>query len=478
MSDVKVLFFQPAIGKQYGIISLGLLSLATYLQKHGYESRIVVLVNRDTDETVKKKINEFKPEVACISFHWYIHSFEAIKIANSLKKADPNIKVVVGGHSSTYFDKQILDFTPNIDIIIKGDGEQPLLNYVSKLKPEIVENASFVKDESFVSKPLTYRQMTLENLSAAKENMNELVDEWDNYIHTKRIRTSAPISSNRIIEEVETRPNEFYLYIGKGCNFNCCFCGASKSGNSRIFRRGMAMFRPMNDVVNDAIMLKNNGVESLFIDFGPFKDEKFFNKLFDRLTPLEMDIVYLPWNLPSNEIISKISKSFRNFEIQISPDSGSERLREDLFNKGFHREYYSNSLLEKSINKIAEVSLSRDSQLFLWFICGLPFETKQDYMDTVNFSVSIKKRYPQLFKNLQDQINCVPLRLTPEAPIDLFPEKFKMKKLRHTFKDYYEYCRDLETGTIKHPLGLEREDLSEKEIIKRAVDFKDRILSD
>lgn len=477
MPDIEVLFFQPAIGKQYGIISLGLLSLATYLQKHGHDSKIVVLVDRDTDETVKNKINEFHPKIACISFHWYIHSFEAIKIANSLKKADPDIKVVVGGHSSTYFNKQILDFTPDIDLIIKGDGEKPLLDYVSTLKPEKVENTSFIKNGAFISKPLTYRQMTLENVSAAKKNMNDLVDEWDRYIHTKRIRTSAPISSDKIVEEVETRPNEFYLYVGKGCNFNCCFCGASKSGNSRIFSRGMAIFRPIDEVIEDAVMLKNNGVESLFIDFGPFKDETYFHKLFDRLAPLEMDVVYLPWNLPSNEIISKVSKSFKNFEIQISPDSGSERLREDLFHKGFHREFYSNSLLEKSIDKIAEVSSSRGSQLFLWFICGLPFESEQDYQNTVDFSLSMKKRHPQLFENLQDQLNCVPLRLTPEAPIDLFPDKFKMKKLRNTFKDYYEYCRDLEKGTISHPLGLERDDLSEADIIKRAVNYKDKILA-
>ena len=472
-----VLFFQPAIGNQYGVISLGFLSLSGYLQKNGVESRIVVLADKNREDTVSKKINQFRPKIVCISFHWYIHAYEIIKIAEVVKKTDPDIKVIIGGHSSTYFDKQILDFTSSIDVIIKGDGEKPLLDYIISQAPQKVENISFKKNDGFVSKPITYRQVTLENLTAANENMNEMVDEWEKYITTKRVRTSAPIASSTIVEEVETRSNEFYLYVGKGCSFNCCFCGSSKTGNSRIFNRGTAIFRPIEDVTKDAVMLKNNGVENLFIDFGPFNDESYFLKLFEQLSPLDMGIVYLPWNLPSTKIISKLSKSFRDFEIQISPDSGSERLREYLCSKGYHREFYSNALLEKSIAKIAEVGSSRGSQLLLWFICGLPFESEEDYQETLKLSISMKKRYPQLFNSVQDQLNCVPLRLTPESPIDLWPEKFNMVKLRSTFKDYYIYCQDLITGKIKHPLGLERNDLSEADVIKRAVHYKENILS-
>jgi len=477
LSNIVTLFFQPAVGNQYGIISLGFLSLSGYLRKNGIDSKIVVLVDKDMEDTVEKKICQFRPKIVCISFHWYIHAYEIIKIAEAVKKTDPNIKVVIGGHSSTYFDKQILDFTSSIDVIIKGDGEKPLLEYIISQNPQKVENISFKKNGEFVSKPVTYRQVTLENLTGANENMNEMIDEWDKYIKTKRVRTSAPISSSTIVEEVETRPSEFYLYVGKGCGFNCCFCGSSKTGNSRIFNRGVSVYRPIEDVVKDAALLKNNGVESLFIDFGPFNDESYFLKLFDRLSKLDLGVVYLPWNLPSNDIISKLSTSFSDFEIQISPDSGSERLRKDLCHRGFHREFYSNALLKKSIDKIAEVGSSRGSQLFLWFMCGLPFESEEDYLETLNLSVLMKKNYHQLFNSTQDQLNCVPLRLTPGSPIDLWPDKFDMRKLRSSFKDYYGYCKDLISGKIEHPLGLERNDLSEAEVIKRAVHYKENILS-
>ncbi|MEE9586231.1 MAG: cobalamin-dependent protein [Nitrososphaerales archaeon] len=477
LPDVDVLFFQPAIGKQYGIISLGFLSLSAYLRKHGYDSRIIVLADRDTEDLVAKKMQQFRPRVACISLHWYIHCYEAVKIADAVKKANSEVKIVAGGHTSTYFDGQIFEFTPSIDMIIKGDGEKPLLDYMATQDPEKTENASYMKESTFISKPITYRQMTLENLSAANENMNEMVDEWDRYLKTVRVRTSAPISSEKKVEEIETKPSEFYLYVGKGCSYNCCFCGTSKTGSTRIFARGISIFRPLEDVVKDAKNLKNNGVESLFLDFGPFTDESYFHKLFDKLAELDVDITFLPWNLPSNELISKVGESFRNFEIQISPDSGSESLRARLCQKGYHKMFYPNANLVKSVEKIAEVGSSRGAQLFLWFICGLPFETEKDYQETVELSVSMKKRFPQLFKSPQDQLNCVPLRLTPGAPIDLFPEKFGMRRLRSTFKDYYEYCKELKTDKIEHPLGLEREDLSEAEIIKRAVDFKDAVVN-
>lgn len=473
LSDVDVLFFQPAVGRQYGVISLGFLTLSSYLRKYGYESRIIALSGKNTAETVSKKILQFRPKVACISLHWYIHSYEALKIADTVKKTDPEVKVVTGGHTSTYFDKQILEFTPSIDVIIKGDGEQPLLNYVSTFDAEKIENASFRKNGGIISKPVTYHQISLEGFTASDEDMDRVVDEWDSYIKAIRVRTAAPIPSGKIVEEVETRPNEFYLYVGKGCSYNCCFCGTSKTGSSRIFNRGMALFRPLEEVVRDAENLRNNGVENLFLDFGPFQDEAYFQKLFDELAGLNMDLTFLPWNLPSDELITKVASSFRNFEIQISPDSGSQSLREQLCHKGYHKQFYPNDLLVDRVEKIAEMGSSRGAQLFLWFICGLPFETESDFRETVNLCVAMKKRFPQLFHKPQDQLNCVPLRLTPSSPIDIWPERFNMRKFRSTFKDYYEYCREMETGKMKHPLGLEREDLSETEIVKRAEEFKD-----
>jgi radical SAM superfamily enzyme YgiQ (UPF0313 family) len=475
MPDVDVLFFQPAVGEQYGIISLGLLSLSAYLRKHSHDSRIVVLVGKETEETVRKKVRQFHPKVVCISLHWYIHAYEALKIAEAVKKEDPDIRVVTGGHTSTYFNRQILDFTPAVDLIIKGDGEKPLLDYVSTLDPERTENASFMKDGDFVSKPITYHQMSLDGLSAANDNMNEMVDEWDQYIKTTRIRTSAPIPSGKIVEAISTKASEFYLYVGKGCSYNCCFCGTSKTGSTRIFSRGISIFRPLDDVIHDAKILRNNGVESLFLDFGPFNDETYFNRLFDALKPLEIDLTFLPWNLPSTDLIEKIGASFRNFEIQISPESGSERLREDLCRQGFLKQFHPNSSLKKIVEKIADVGSPRGAHLFLWFICGLPFETEQDFHETVDLSLEMKKRFPQIFQNPQDQLNCVPLRLTPGSPIDLFPKRFGMRRLRSSFKDYYEYCLNLGKGKIDHPLGLERDDLSESEIIKRAVDYKDAV---
>ncbi|MCL4435643.1 MAG: cobalamin-dependent protein [Thaumarchaeota archaeon] len=475
MPDVDVLFFQPAVGKQYGIISLGILSLSAYLRKHGYDSRIVVLVDRDTEETVRRKMRQFHPKVVCISLHWYIHSYEALKVAEAVKAESPETKVVVGGHTSTYFNKQILDFTSAIDLIVKGDGEKPLLDYVSTLDPERTENASFMKDGEFVSKPITYHQTSLEDLSAANKDMNEMVDEWDHYLKTTRVRTSAPIPSGKIVEKVSTKSSEFYLYVGKGCSYNCCFCGTSKTGSTRIFSRGVSIFRPVEDVVRDANLLKDNGVESLFLDFGPFKDEIYFQKLFAELKPLDVDLTFLPWNLPSNELLSQVGESFRNFEIQISPDSGSERLRDQLCRQGFHKQFYTNNQLSKAVEKIAEIGSPRGAQLFLWFICGLPFETEEDFQETVKLSLEMKKQYPQIFQNPQDQLECVPLRLTPGSPIDLFPKRFNMRRLRSSFKDYYEYCRDLGEGKIEHPLGLEREDLTEAGIIKRAVEYKDAV---
>ena len=70
------------------------------------------------------------PRLVMIDLHWYEHSFGAIDIARHVRRILPEAKIVIGGLTATYFAEEILQTHREIDYVIRGDGEIPLLKLV------------------------------------------------------------------------------------------------------------------------------------------------------------------------------------------------------------------------------------------------------------------------------------------------------------------------------------------------------------
>jgi radical SAM superfamily enzyme YgiQ (UPF0313 family) len=108
----SVLLIQPTTGEEKGVISLGLLSIATYLNKNGCDAKI--LVATPGDNKIESKLREYNPAVVGISHHWFVHS-DAVEIAGRIKKENPGTHVLFGGFTASYFDKEILEYSENVN---------------------------------------------------------------------------------------------------------------------------------------------------------------------------------------------------------------------------------------------------------------------------------------------------------------------------------------------------------------------------
>ena len=53
--------------------------------------------------------------------------------ARVAKEACPNAVVVLGGPHATFMDSQILSEYPDVDIVVRGEGEQTLLELLSRI---------------------------------------------------------------------------------------------------------------------------------------------------------------------------------------------------------------------------------------------------------------------------------------------------------------------------------------------------------
>ena len=144
--DVRVLLIHPSL--TLPIVEapsleppLGLAYLAAYMEKAGYEVRILDAVasgvrniKRDgdyvrvglDDADIKDYIRDFAPQIVGVSAAFTETAADSHHVARLVKEVDPEILVVFGGAHTTALPEQVLK-DENVDMVVKGEGEATLL---------------------------------------------------------------------------------------------------------------------------------------------------------------------------------------------------------------------------------------------------------------------------------------------------------------------------------------------------------------
>ncbi len=97
------------------------------------------------------------------------HAHGASEVARLLKKLHPDIPVIFGGFSSSYYHDELVQ-RPEVDYVIRGDSaEEPLRLLIERLKngqsPDDVPNLTWVDSSGQVRvNPLTYVPEDLEHV--------------------------------------------------------------------------------------------------------------------------------------------------------------------------------------------------------------------------------------------------------------------------------------------------------------------------
>src|ERR1035437_8996865 len=121
----------------FDMYSIGLTSIAGYLERFGYRVKIVnlaarMLHNRRFD--VEKKIRRLQSAAFGISLHWLPHAQGSLEIAKLVKKYHPSMPVIFGGLSATYYHRELIPYEC-VDFVMRDDStEKPLLMLMEEIK--------------------------------------------------------------------------------------------------------------------------------------------------------------------------------------------------------------------------------------------------------------------------------------------------------------------------------------------------------
>jgi len=198
-----------------GLPFLGIGYIAGYVEKfshHQIEIFDAHTYGLNASRTAEK-ILERKPDV--VGIHSITDNrFKAIALAKELKKRNKNVIVLMGGPHFSLTAKNALEIVPEIDYIIRGEGEKSVVQFLNILEnkgdiSEVSGLAYRTKSGEIIEKPLTDLIMNLDELPMPAWHLFDL-KEYNKPIDGTNIRSIGVLSA-------------------RGCPNVCVYCANARS---------------------------------------------------------------------------------------------------------------------------------------------------------------------------------------------------------------------------------------------------------
>jgi anaerobic magnesium-protoporphyrin IX monomethyl ester cyclase len=339
------------------------------------------------EETVRAKIEELKPDIigaTAITPSIY----KAERILQVARDAAPGAVLLLGGVHATFMYKQVLPEAPWIDAIVRGEGEDIMVNVAKAVAegqwPEArasIKGLAYIVDGKVYATPAA---PTVKDIDSIKADWSIL--DWPKYQY-------IPLGVRVAI------PN-----MARGCPFTCSFCSQWKFW--RDYR-----IRDPKKVVDEIVELKEKHGVGFFIlaDEEPTINKKKFVAFCHELIARDVNIL---WGI--NTRVTDILRDEKELALYrkaglIHVSLGTEaaaQLKLDLFNK--ETTVADN---KKAIELLRGAGIVVEAQ----FIVGLENETAetleetyrmaQDWKpDLANWSMYTPWPFSDLFRDLGDKV--------------------------------------------------------------------------
>ena len=313
--------------------SIGVLSIAEYLDRHGYSVRVDNIGERmvtDPDFDIEKHIGNLKAKVFAVGLHWSVHSQGAIEIARLCKKLHPEAMVVLGGLTATVFHEELVRKYEFVDAVIRGEAEKPFLLLMRALEQHQdlgeVPSLTFRNGDGNISSvPLMEPSVDLDEFEFTRLDLLE---------PKKAIFTPGLL------------PN-WTIPISRGCTHNCVSCGGSAYSYRTHLGRKRPAFRSPEKIAEDLQKLSAQGVQLVFLCQDPrMGGKEYCGQLLTTLQKEQFQLSQLTMELFSpadEEFMKELAKINVPIGLTISPESGVDSVR------GAHGRKYTNEELLQTI---------------------------------------------------------------------------------------------------------------------------------
>lgn len=363
---------------------LGLAYIASYLESHGYQVKILDALSLGIDNLVREEgktrvglsekeifnyVSDYKPDVVGISAMYTAYSRDAHDVARIAKEVNSETLTVFGGAHACINPEMVLR-DENVDLVVMGEGEVTFLEIVKTLEGKgnltgISGTVVRVENDIKRNKPRPF-VADLDTLPFPARHLLPME------VYFKKISTRyimrAPLTQ---------------MITSRGCLGNCAFCSIHSIWGHRW--RG----RSAKNIVDEMEFLKKEyGVEEVnFLDDNMATDKKRMVKICDEIIKRRLDIKWTTpngigyWKLDKN--ILKNMKRSGCYRITFGIESGNPDTRK-FIGKAYSLKQATE--MTRYANRIGMWTVST-------FIIGFPYEDRKSIQDTIYYAIDSDTDY-------------------------------------------------------------------------------------
>ena len=438
---------------------LGFLTIASYLHDRGLKVRIVNLALRMMNSRrfdVPRFLARQKPKAVGIDLHWLPHAHGALEVARIVKELHPEVPVIMGGLSSSYFHRELIGYS-QVDFVLRGDSTEPPLHQLlvalqSGAPVDKIPNLTWKDSAGVHVNPFTFVPQSLDYVDLRPDLMVEMVMRY------RDLESTLPFNGwwNNPITTV---------FTVKGCAFECVTCGSSHTSCTHLTKRQKPVYRsPASLVANmQAISRLVCGPILLVGDLlmaGPEHAVEVLARLSEANLPNE--IVFEFFALPPASFLQDIDRCVRHWSMEFSPESHEQAVRDA-------QEGESGYTTEDMEAIIIEAVRLRCTRIDIFFMIGLPAQTAASVRDTVEYC-------GHLFQLGDKRLSCF---ISPMGPfIDPGsrgfeePERFGYRLFARTLEQHRQL---LVQPTWERILNYETRWMTRRELVDATYDAAQRL---
>jgi len=330
-------------------------------------------IDNNSPEELRRLIKSKAPDLVgatCINRHCAEIAYQTLSL---VKEEIPGCLTALGGVHVTVEPESVMEMPP-VDYAFVGEGEYTLRDLVLHLKGEgeFPEKGVWYRHDGHVVN--RGRAEFIDNLDALPLPAYHLID------YNKYSIARPAVESPNIF------PNGRIL-TSRGCPYNCSFCQvAIVSG--RKFRA-----RSASNILDEIEFLKNNfGIKSLTFDDDNLHTSRrraveIFSGMIQRSLTMPWKAITTPIFRLDEEQIDLMKESGCTY-VNISIESGSKRIREDLIGKPVDLEH-----AKKMVQYLQQCDIFVAGNI----IMGYPTETWEEIRESLRVIEEIDVDYVKLF---------------------------------------------------------------------------------
>lgn len=284
-----------------------------------------------------------------IDLHWMVHVQGSLEVAKRFKAMRPDVPVIFGGISSTYYAQELMRY-PFVDMVMRGyDTHEPMAALLDSMaagvSPAGVPNLLWkaapgeIVDNDFSHKPDTFACGI----------------DWST-LPQRNVGSTLPI-----LEVLSTQ--------NAGCAYHCGWCGGSRDAFRRVFGRRKAMARkPLAEVAYEFDTMARIPTQERyhFYAVGSYNETAAgMDHFLDRVGESRFrSISYEQYHLTPEPVLRKMVAANPRTSITLSPESSVHRIG-TLAGRGV----YSMDEMEDWIDRALDIGIH---QVDVWFFIGMP----------------------------------------------------------------------------------------------------------